>query len=63
MGGLKKHKLEGGHGGRRGHSNMDHWMTTKEIKEATRRARRCNDKKVIEAERGKDLSEEAEQEY
>lgn len=40
MGGLKHHKTEGGQGGRRGHSNMDHWGTTAEIKDATRGRRR-----------------------
>lgn len=44
MGALKKHKLEGG---RRGHSNMNHWMTAAEIKVATRRARRRDDKRVV----------------
>jgi hypothetical protein len=47
MGALKKHKLEGGHGRKLGHSNMDHWVTTSEIKNATRRARRRSDKKII----------------
>jgi hypothetical protein len=47
MGGLKKHKTEGGQGGKRGHSGMDHWATTEEIKDATRRARRQIGKKII----------------
>lgn len=38
--GLLKGKTEGGSGGKRGHSNMTHWATTEEIKEATRRRRR-----------------------
>ena len=47
MGGLKHHKTEGGQGGRRGHSNMDHWVTTAEIKDATRGRRRREDKAAI----------------
>ena len=47
MGGLKKHKTEGGQGGRRGHSGMDHWMKAAEIKDATRRMRRQESKALI----------------
>lgn len=48
MGLLKHYKTEGGQGGKRGHSNMCHWVTTEEIKEATRRLRRREAKEVIE---------------
>jgi hypothetical protein len=53
MGALKHHKTEGGHGGRRGHSNMDHWGTTAEIKDATRGLRRREGRAVIEQEVGR----------
>lgn len=48
--GLHHHKLEGGQGGRRGHSNMDHWLTTAEIKDVTRGERRRAGKAVIARE-------------
>lgn len=44
MGNLK-HKTEGGH--KRGHSNMDHWVYTDEIKTATRKRRRAEAKEII----------------
>ena len=44
--GLLKHKTEGGSGGKRGHSNMNHWVPTEEIKIATRRRRRLEAKKI-----------------
>ena len=47
MGWLKHHKAEGGQGGKRGHSNMCHWVTTEEINEATCRLRRRDAKEVI----------------
>lgn len=37
---------EGGSGGKRGHSNMEHWGYTAEVKESTRRRRRAEDKLV-----------------
>ena len=48
---------EGGSGGKRGHSNMEHYQHTAEIKEGTRHRRRVEDKEVIlrdlaEAEEG-----------
>ena len=49
MGALKQ-KSEGGQGGRRGHSNMDHWVTTAEIKEAARGRRRREAKAIIAKE-------------
>jgi hypothetical protein len=32
--GLKKIRSEGGSGGKRGHSNMEHWAYTSEVKDA-----------------------------
>jgi hypothetical protein len=37
-------KLEGGQGGKRGHSNMSHWSKTEEIKKETKKGRREEDK-------------------
>lgn len=37
-------KPEGGSGGKRGHSNMEHWQPTAEVKEEARKARRVMDK-------------------
>lgn len=34
-------KIEGGSGGKRGHSNMTHWDYTEEIKQRSRKARRA----------------------
>jgi hypothetical protein len=45
-----KGKSDGGSGGKRGHSNMDHWMHTDEIKAAAKKARRLESKAVIAAE-------------
>jgi glycine/D-amino acid oxidase-like deaminating enzyme len=44
--GLKKIPSEGGSGGKRGHSGMEHWLTTEEIKDAARRQRRLTDKQL-----------------
>jgi hypothetical protein len=44
--GLKKIPSEGGSGGKRGHSNMEHWFTTAEIKDAAGRQRRLTDKQA-----------------
>ncbi len=40
--GTRKTKVEGGSGGKRGHSNMNHRVTTEEIKVASRKARRAD---------------------
>jgi hypothetical protein len=45
--GLKKIRSEGGTGGKRGHSNMEHWAYTDEIKDAARSRRRLDDKQVV----------------
>lgn len=39
-----KGKTEGGSGEKRGHSNMNHWVKTEEIKDGARRQRRQEDK-------------------
>jgi hypothetical protein len=44
MGTLKKVLSEGGSGGGRGHSSMDHWDYTAAIKDAARRRRRQGDR-------------------
>lgn len=48
--GIPKGKTEGGQGGKRGHSNMDHWMFTEEVKEAARKRRRLNAKVEVREE-------------
>ena len=45
-----KGPTEGGSGGKRGHSNMEHWVTTEEIKDSTKVRRRKNEKKEINDE-------------
>lgn len=40
MGSAKNIPSEGGSGGKRGHSNMEHWFFTEEIKDAARVRRR-----------------------
>jgi len=45
--GILKGKADAGQGGKRGHSNMDHWVTTEEMKEAARKRRRINAKAEI----------------
>jgi hypothetical protein len=47
--GLRRNKIEGGSGGKRGHSNMTHWDYTEEIKRRSRKARRRT-AKVLERE-------------
>ena len=46
--GTYKTPSEGGSGGRRGHSNMEHWTETEELKEAARIRRRQDDKSTVE---------------
>ena len=46
--GTYKTPSEGGSGGRRGHSNMEHWIETGELKDAARIRRRQNDKSSVE---------------
>jgi hypothetical protein len=40
-----KYKSEGGK--KSGHSNMDHWVYTEEIKDATRKRRRTEEKEIV----------------
>jgi hypothetical protein len=41
---ILKGKANAGQGGKRGHSNQDHWVFTEEIKEAARKQRRLDAK-------------------
>ena len=41
---FRRTKIEGGCGGKRGHSNMTHWDYTEEIKRRSRKARRAEAK-------------------
>lgn len=45
--GRRKSKIDAGQGGKRGHSNMAHWMETAELKEFARKARRLDAKDAI----------------
>jgi hypothetical protein len=47
MGGLKKLPSEGGSGGKRGHSAMEHWVFTAEIKDAARIRRRIDNREAV----------------
>jgi hypothetical protein len=42
----RKGPTEGGSGGKRGHSGMEHWDYTEAVKKAARRRRRGEDKKA-----------------
>jgi len=42
---ILKGKPDAGQGGKRGHSNQDHWEFTEEIKEAAKKRRRHQAKK------------------
>jgi len=44
---ILKGKPDAGQGGKRGHSNQDHWEFTEEIKEAAKKRRRHQAKKEI----------------
>ncbi len=44
-------KIEGGSGGKRGHSNMTHWDYTEEIKRRSRKLRRVEAKALERAAR------------
>jgi hypothetical protein len=44
--GYCKGPTEGGSGGKRGHSGMEHWGYTEEVKRAARKRRRLEDKKT-----------------
>jgi hypothetical protein len=47
MSGLKKLPSEGGSGGKRGHSAMEHSVFTAEIKDAARIRRRIGDREAV----------------
>ena len=47
MGGLKKIPSEGGSGGKRGHSAMEHSAFTAEVKDAARIRRRIGDREAV----------------
>jgi hypothetical protein len=48
---ISKGKADGGQGGKRGHSNMEHWEFTEEIKLAARKRRRLAAKTEIKLAR------------
>lgn len=48
--GMSGNPTEGGSGGKRGHSSMEHSVYTAEIKEATRRRRRALDREIVRDE-------------
>jgi hypothetical protein len=52
--GVPKGPTEGGSGGKRGHSAMEHWGFHDKVKEAARRRRRINDRSEVVAQ-SKDL--------
>ncbi len=47
---ISKGKIEGGQGGKLGHSNMNHWDYTEAIKAAPRKQRRLQAKTLIATE-------------
>jgi hypothetical protein len=48
---ISKGKADSGQGGKRGHSNMDHWEFTEEIKLAAKKRRRLAAKTEIKLAR------------
>lgn len=44
---IDKGKTDAGQGGRLGHSNMDHWMLSHELKESSRKGRRLAAKRQV----------------
>ncbi len=54
---IPKGKADAGQGGKRGHSNQDHWDFTEAIKEAARKQRRLDAKKDIRKELREYISE------
>lgn len=45
---ISKGRADAGQGGKRGHSNMDHWEFTEEIKLAAKKRRRLEAKRQIQ---------------
>ena len=43
-------KIEGGNGGKKGHSNMNHWDYTAQIKRSSKKARRQQGKLLAKEE-------------
>lgn len=41
------YRTEAGRGGRKGHSNMEHFDVTETVKRVSRKARRLNDKALV----------------
>jgi hypothetical protein len=59
--GIGKGKLDGGQGGKLGHSNQDHCEYTEEVKEAARKRRRLQAKQeIVEALTERDNSNQNE---
>jgi hypothetical protein len=59
---IMKGKANGGQGGKRGHSNMDHWVFSDEHKTAARKQRRMDAKLEVAqglGEHENDLDDEA----
>lgn len=46
--GIGKGPTEGGSGGKRGHSRMEHWLYSDEVKDSSRLRRRLNDKREVQ---------------
>ena len=44
---ISKGRSDGGQGGKRGHSNMDHWDFTEDIKLAAKKSRRLEAKSDV----------------
>jgi len=46
--GVPKGPTEGGSGGKRGHSGMEHWGFNKEVMKLAKRRRRLDDKREVD---------------
>ena len=46
--GVRKGPSEGGSGGRRGHSGMEHWRSTDEVKSEAKKRRRLDDQGLVD---------------
>lgn len=49
--GLGKGPTKGGSGGKRGHSTMEHWGFTDEVKEVANKRRRIEDEEAVAEQR------------
>jgi hypothetical protein len=54
--GIPKRPTEGGSGGKRGRSSMEHWGYADEVKEAAKRRRRIEDKEAVAENAGSVLT-------